>query len=370
MSASRPRGRAAVRALAVVVAVVLAACGATAPSGSAPGSASAAPPPSGDTPSAPPSGTPSSSPSQSPGASPSPTSSQAATPSGQGVSTPPPGPVTVRPASAHGKVISLAMAAPWRGGRFNQANVALYLPPHFSTSGSVRYPVVYEAPYGISTWRQPNRFNLPLVMDSLIAQRLIPPTIVVMLGTSGGPYLDSECANSYDGRAWIETWIVKTIVPWMDRTYPTVASRAGRAVMGASQGAYCAAALWSHHPDVFGAAIIESGYFTSGIRSTQTPNAWMPFGGNAAYEASQSPILRVPGIPASLRAASLVLLEADPSNWFYGAQTKAFIAVLDAAGVPNRLYADPAGHSWTAFARDTPRMLADWGRWLAGQGVR
>jgi enterochelin esterase-like enzyme len=261
------------------------------------------------------------------------------------------------------------MAAPWTGGRSRQANLAVYLPPGFKASGKTRYPVIYEAPYGISSWTQPGRFDLPSAMDSLIAQHLVPPEIVVLLGTSGGPYLDSECANSFDGRAKIETWIVKTVVPWIDRHYPTVASRTGRAFMGASQGGYCAAALWSHHPDVFGAALVESGYFVSGVKSSETVNAWRPFGGNATYERSQSPILRVPAIAAQLRAASLVLLEADPGNAFYGTQALAFTSVLATAHVPFRFYDDPLGHAWDAFARDTLRMLVDLASWMAQRGV-
>lgn len=278
-------------------------------------------------------------------------------------------PLTLAPTSAHGQIVRFALPAPWTGGRYTSASVAVYEPPNFDPSGRTRYPVVYEAPYGPSTWSQPNRFNLALTMDEMIAQHLVPPELIVMMGTSGGPYLDSECANSRDGRSHIESWIVNTIVPWVDAHWPTVASRLGRATMGASQGGYCAVALWSHHPGVFGAAIVESGYFVSGVRSSQTPDAWRPFGGNAAYEQAQSPILVVPKIPAGLASRSLVLLEADPSNAFYGRQLQAFLPVLQAAGVQHHVYADPAGHSWTAFARDTPRMLVDLARWMAAQGV-
>ncbi|HEY5629591.1 MAG TPA: alpha/beta hydrolase-fold protein, partial [Candidatus Limnocylindrales bacterium] len=300
---------------------------------------------------------------------PSPSSSDIVTTGGTGLADAPVGQISIGSASAHGHVVRLAWPAPWRNGRFNEVNVAIYLPPNFDPSGRTRYPVVYEAPYGISTWTQPNRFNLPLALDYLIGTHLVPPEIAVMLGVSGGPYLDSECANSFDGRSHIESWIAGKVVPWMDSHYPTVASRLGRAVMGASQGGYCAAALWSHHPDVFGASLVESGYFVSGTQSSQTPAAWRPFGGNAAYEASQSPIKVVPGISAALRAASLVLLEADPNNWFYGRQTTAFISVLTQSAVPYRLYADAQGHSWTAFGRETPRMLVDWARWMAARGI-
>lgn len=363
-SSWRWRARSALAITAVTF--LISACGSNLGSVPAAGDATAvpstaAPSASAGDPSADPGSTPTPAPSSSPTTLP--------TPTGIGLPYPPVGPLQIGAVSAHGKVIRLTMAAPWRSGRYTLANVAVYLPPGFDPTGATRYPVIYEVPYTPSTWTQFGRFNLPLALDDLIARRLIAPEIVVFLGTSGGPYIDSECADSFDHRAWIETWIVNTVVPWVDRKYPTVASRLGRAVMGSSQGGYCAAALWSHHPDVFGAAIAESGYFVSGIRSSQTPRAWKPFGGNAAYEAQQSPINAVTKISPALRAASLVLLEADPSNWFYGRQAAAFMPVLAHEGIPYRLYADPGGHSWPAFRRETPRMLVDLAKWMAWMGV-
>lgn len=277
--------------------------------------------------------------------------------------------VSLAPTTAHGRIVTYDLPAPWREGRTTTIRIAVYEPAGFDPSGRTRYPVLYETPYGAATWTQPQRFDLAGAMDELIAQRLVPPELILFIGLSGGPYLDSECADSLDGRAHIESWLVDTLVPWVDGHFPTVASRFGRATIGASQGGYCAASLWSHHPDVFGAAVVESGYFVSGLHSTQTPDAWRPFGGNTAYEASQSPITRVPTIPAKLASGSLVLLEADPANWFYGPQLAKFQPVLQSSGVPYRVYADPGGHSWPAFARETPRMLVDLARWMAAHGV-
>lgn len=286
-----------------------------------------------------------------------------------GLNYPPADPVHIGPAAEHGRTVIDTFPAPWTGGRSSEVHVAIYLPPAYDASGGTRYPVIYEAPYGLATWSVPSRLSLPLAMDSLIDSHLVPPEIVVFLATSAGPYLDSECADSFDGRAHIETWIVDTIVPWVDGHFPTIASRVGRAAMGASQGGYCAAALWSHHPDVFGAALIESGYFESGVTSPQTPDAWRPFGGNAAYERSQSPLILVPSINAALRRASLVLIEANPAHDFFGPQAAKFVAVLEQAEVPHRFYADPLGHSWGAFARDTPRMLVELAKWMADHGA-
>ncbi len=284
-------------------------------------------------------------------------------------SPPPAAPVaTSLPAGVRaGSLVTYTMPAPWVGGHSSTVEVAVYLPAGYAAGGARRYPVVYEVPYGVGTWVK--GMNLLRVADVMIARHEIPPEIFVFAGVGEGPYRDSECADSLSGRERVESFIVGTLVPWVDRRFPTIRSRLARAVMGASQGGYCAAALWSHHPDVFGASLIESGYFTSGIRSAETPNAWMPFGGQAAYEQAQSPINVVPKIAAPLRAASLVLIEASPSETFYGPQATAFDAVLKSSGVPFVLYPNPAGHSWTAFGPTTREMLVAFGRWMTSSGV-
>ena len=280
-----------------------------------------------------------------------------------------PSPAGPSVASAQSQIVRFTMAGPWVGGQTKRAPVGIYLPPGYDPSGRTRYPVIYEAPWAVTSWSVAGRLNISTILDKLIGARQVPPEIVVFLNVTVGPYLDPECADSFDKRAHIETWIVNTVVPWMDSHYPTVATRAGRAVMGLSQGGYCAAALWSHHPDVFGAAIVESGYFTSGIRSAETPNAWRPFGNNAAYMRAQSPINVVPGISATLCSASLVLLEGNPREAFYGPQLNAFTQVLTKSGAPYQVFPDAGGHSWSAWARETPKMLVSLARWMAAQGI-
>ncbi|HYK95638.1 MAG TPA: alpha/beta hydrolase-fold protein [Candidatus Dormibacteraeota bacterium] len=246
--------------------------------------------------------------------------------------------------SGAGTVEAFSMPAPWVGLPSN-TQISVYLPPGYATTAA-HYPVVYEVPHAMASWI--TSANLPSQMDALIDSGAIPAEIVVFVWERGGPYPDSECANSIDGREWFETWLVTTVVPTIDARYRTIASPAARSVMGFSQGGYCAPMLTLRHPDVFSTAIAFSGYFQAGVRSSETPNAWRPYGGNQSAENQVSPLLRVLDF-SNHRGASLFFeLSADTHEAFFGPQVRAFTAALQGSGIPFVVFPTHLGHAWAA----------------------
>jgi enterochelin esterase-like enzyme len=73
-------------------------------------------------------------------------------------------------------------------------------------------------------------------------------------GTS--PRYDGEWAGPW------ETALVDHVLPWVDRSLPTVASPAGRVIAGLSAGGYGAFDIALRHLLLFGAVESWSGYFT------------------------------------------------------------------------------------------------------------
>jgi enterochelin esterase-like enzyme len=254
----------------------------------------------------------------------------------------------------HGRVMSITLPAPWTGGIRDTVAVDIYLPPGYDAR-STRYPVIYEAPDSISMWQHGMR--LPSVLDALITNGSIPPAIVVFVSDFGGPYADSECANTFDGSEWIDRFMATDLVRWVDTNLRTIATPASRATFGFSQGGYCAAAFLAHHPDVFGSSIVLSGYFVAGIHSGTTPNAWRPFNNDPAIIDAASPMTVIPRIPAALRARLFYVMTADPTQGFYGPQMAKFAAVLHGAGVPMAIIPTALGHSWDAANQLVPTML-------------
>src|SRR5215469_15404987 len=74
-----------------------------------------------------------------------------------------------------------------------------------------------------------------------------PEMIVVLVNGM----VDSFYNASPDGKWPVESVIIKELIPHIDKTYRTIASREGRAIEGYSMGGYGAAHLGFKYPAVF-----------------------------------------------------------------------------------------------------------------------
>jgi hypothetical protein len=99
--------------------------------------------------------------------------------------------------SGSGSVTAAQLPAPWANGA-TTPDVNVYTPPGYQANGSRHYPVLYEAPTGFAFWDSAT--NVKIALDTLIDRGVVPPMIVVFVGSGAGPYPDSECADSYDGK--------------------------------------------------------------------------------------------------------------------------------------------------------------------------
>jgi enterochelin esterase-like enzyme len=269
-----------------------------------------------------------------------------------------------RPTGA-GKIVPLDVPAPY-GPSGTMTGLAVYLPPGYATSAR-RYPVLYEVPWSVIPWSK--SLGIGPTLDSLIGSGTIPPVIMVFDPEGGGPFADSECANSKDGREWYATWIAQTVVPAIDAAYRTIPQPDARGLIGFSQGGFCAPMLLLRTPTVFGTAISYSGYFEAGVHSSQTVNAWIPWGGDPAYEAAYSPVDLAATVPQAERPLLFVELSSNPGAPFYGPQYAAFSRVLDGAGIPVALFPNPLGHAWAAVRAQLPVMLHTWAERMTALGV-
>jgi enterochelin esterase-like enzyme len=263
-------------------------------------------------------------------------------------------PWTTQPPAGNGRTFSVNLPAPWTGGIHDYATIDIYLPPGYD-NGTQRYPVIYEPHQPLWAWEQ--GMHVSSFLNDLIDTGAMPPEIVVFVGQYGGPYPDSECADSYDGREWFDRYLGHDVPAWVDANLRTIATPQARALLGFSAGGYCAAAAIAHHPDVFDTALIFSGYFQAGVLTSTTPTAGRPFNDSAALEAKVSPIDVVPKIPASQRQSLFIAFSADPANRFYGDQITAFANVLDQSSVSMAILPTPLGHSWAAVREQLPTML-------------
>jgi enterochelin esterase-like enzyme len=242
--------------------------------------------------------------------------------------------------------------------------VDVYTPPGYDPAGHRRYPVLYEAEYPYDLWD--TGMNIGVVLDTLIDEGTIPPMIVVFVSDVGAPFVDSECANSTNGVEWMDKFISKTVVSYVDENYLTIAQADARASIGFSEGGYCAAILALRHPTVFATSIPVSGYFWAGDGGSGSA---LPFAGSASALADASPMIVATHLPAAQRAKLYFIVVADPGQPLYGDEATAFEHLLKVEGYPVVALNSDLPHGWDQLRRELPAALETWAAHLVAAGV-
>jgi enterochelin esterase-like enzyme len=169
----------------------------------------------------------------------------------------------------------------------------LYTPNAYETEKERRFPVLYwlhgsggglQGIAPVSAW-----------FDAAIREGKIPPMLVVFPnGMASSMWCDSK-----DGTVPMETIVIKELLPHIDATFRTLATREGRIIEGFSMGGYGAARLGFKYPQLFGAVSILAGgpldLDFAGPRATGNPAERErilkgTFGGDLDYYRSQNPI--------------------------------------------------------------------------------
>lgn len=146
----------------------------------------------------------------------------------------------------------------------------VYLPPGYDDNPDKRYPVIYVlAGHGGSgplmlapvAWGE----SFPERIDRLISTGAMQPVIAVLPDCwtifGGAQYINSSALGQY------EDYLIQELIPYVDSTYRTLASREHRAITGKSSGGYGAMVQSMRHPEVFSAMASHSGdiYFEFGL---------------------------------------------------------------------------------------------------------
>ncbi len=139
--------------------------------------------------------------------------------------------------------------------------VLVYLPPSYNT-GKKKYPVMYLIAgftgYGALNMNlAPFSENIQQRLDRLIKTKAIKEMIVVMPDCftkyGGSQYVNSTATGRY------EDYMVKEIVPFIDRNFRTLQQASSRCIIGKSSGGYGAMWLAMRNPDTFGLMATHSG---------------------------------------------------------------------------------------------------------------
>lgn len=132
----------------------------------------------------------------------------------------------------------------------DELNYKLYLPEGYDAGGGTQYPVLYllhgsggEADAWDDFWP---------ILDTMIAEGTVPPVIAIAPIVGNGYWVDSSTFGS------LESAVIDDLIPHIDETLPTIASREGRALVGFSMGGYGALRYALAYPETFAAATLLS----------------------------------------------------------------------------------------------------------------
>lgn len=219
-----------------------------------------------------------------------------------------------------------------------------------------RYPVVYLLHGGVGNHTWFDRFGI----REIVGDRQI--VVVMPDGGLAGWYSDPVSSN-VGARNW-ETFHVEQLVPWVDATFSTYASAAGRAVAGFSMGGFGALKYAARHRELFSSVSSHSG--PASIRRdhglvthwANLSSAAVELGGGTVYGVpwrddrvdADDPVQHVP----SYRGRRIFLVAGtspEPLDLFGTvnevqvlAGHREFRAALRAAGLPHEWHERPGGH--------------------------
>lgn len=209
-------------------------------------------------------------------------------------------------------------ATPSRGPN-TIASYRLYLPPDYESNKTRRYPVIYFT-HGMSVdSKRPITAGYIARIDQAIRNGVMPPAIVVVIqGLNRGWWVDSK-----DGKYPMESVVIRDLIPHIDKTYRTIASREARAIEGHSMGGYGALRLGFKYPELFTAvtgnspALIAIESFSTGSNLEMFQNT---FGADRTYYDESGPWYLAEKNAAKVRMQSIRIICGDRDGLFARAQ--------------------------------------------------
>ena len=202
------------------------------------------------------------------------------------------------------------------------ASYRLYLPPDYETSGSRRYPVIYFMHGASVDSKRPIVSGYVARIDAAIRSGVMPPVIVVIpQGLNQNLWMDSR-----DGTRPMESVVIKNLIPHIDATYRTIATREGRAIEGHSMGGFGALHTGFNHPEVFTAVTGNSPCCTNADFAAQPAGGRnggisSVYNGDREYGVAMAPITLATRNKARVSEQMIRIICGTEDNLFAGAKT-------------------------------------------------
>ena len=139
--------------------------------------------------------------------------------------------------------------------------ITVYIPAQYVPGTAAPLLVTHDGP----GFGKPD-MSLPHLLDNLIAQKRVPPMIVVMIANGGGDAQGHERGKEYDTMSGLfAEFIQLEVLPLVEKNYGVkiTSDPEGRATMGTSSGGSAALIMAWYHPEWFHRVLTLSGTFVN-----------------------------------------------------------------------------------------------------------
>lgn len=148
----------------------------------------------------------------------------------------------------------------------NERRVWVYSPAKYTAGLGKPYPLLVL----FDGWAYARLIPTFTILDNLIADRIIPPLVVVLLDS-----LDMETrSKELVFHRPFNDFLVTEFLPWVLTQYAISTDPSQRLIGGSDSGGLAAAYVTLEHPDVFGNVISLSGAFTL-LPEGETESSWL-----------------------------------------------------------------------------------------------
>ncbi|HEV2880241.1 MAG TPA: alpha/beta hydrolase-fold protein [Pyrinomonadaceae bacterium] len=245
---------------------------------------------------------------------------------------------------------------------------AVSLPPSYDKKGAQRYPLVIFL-HGLNNdERDWESRCIETKLEALRAASKVGDFIVAIPYGANSFYL-----NAHDGTRY-EDAIVKDFLPFVDKTYRTLASPRSRLIEGISMGGYGALLIAFKHPELFaGVAAHSAALFDELPQPPKSPEdrgakyrydlATKLFGAppDPAFFQANNPLHLARTNAAAIKRLKIYFDIGESDRYGFERGNAQLSAVLKAAGVAHEYTLAPGAHGWSFLSeRSEPAFTFVW----------